>query len=222
VPSPAQLFRHGEIVNPSSTCTIDRELPNGFQLGIWIADSRSIAARSILVLSGDKGEVAQVSPELIACQRAPGSDLYGPRFGSLEYFFLFATRQGPSALMTDGNHDTVVPKRLILSNALTACPTDEIDKNTGEIRPKNDETYSNMMDLADELPETTPQFIVLSHPLTLVSRPHRSSWISVHDTDALVCSFRRTAVSPSLMSSSTTSPRTARQTPCISTPTQWS
>ncbi|KAF3384725.1 Actin-depolymerizing factor gmf1 [Penicillium rolfsii] len=43
----------------------------------------------------------------------------------------------------------------------------EIDKNTGEIRPKNDETYSNMMDLADELPETTPQFIVLSHPLTL-------------------------------------------------------
>ncbi|CEJ58475.1 uncharacterized protein N7496_007028 [Penicillium cataractarum] len=43
----------------------------------------------------------------------------------------------------------------------------EIDKNTGEIRPKNDETYTNMMDVADDLPETTPQFIVLSHPLTL-------------------------------------------------------
>jgi hypothetical protein len=28
-----------------------------------------------------------------------------------------------------------------------------------------------MMDVADDLPETTPQFIVLSHPLTLVSGP---------------------------------------------------
>lgn len=65
-----------------------------------------------------------------------------------------------------------MPERSIL--VLTTCSTDEIDKNTGEIRPKNDETYTNMMDVADDLPETTPQFIVLSHPLTLVSRPRRA------------------------------------------------
>jgi hypothetical protein len=193
-----------------------------FQLEIWIADSPSIAARSILVLSGDKGEVAQVPPELVASQGAPGSDLYGPRFGFPEYCFRFATRHGPSALMIHGYGITVKLKRLILGKALTMCSTDEIDKNTGEIRPKNDETYSNMMDLADELPETTPQFIVLSHPLTLVSHPQRSSRIFVHDADTLSCCYRRTAVSLFLMSSSTTSPRTARPTPCISTPTQWS
>lgn len=50
-------------------------------------------------------------------------------------------------------------------------PTDEIDKNTGEIRPQNEETYANMMDVADDLPETSPRFIVLSHPITLVSHP---------------------------------------------------
>lgn len=133
---------------------------------------------------------------------------------------LFATQHGPFVWTTQGFGITVVLKRLTSRHALTTCSTDEIDKNTGEIRPKNDETYSNMMDLADELPETTPQFIVLSHPLTLVSRLHRSSRISVHDADAAVCCSRRTAVSPSLMSSFTTSPRTARPTLCISTPTQ--
>ena len=85
----------------------------------------------------------------------------------------------------DQYRNPVVPERLIL--VLTTCSTDEIDKNTGEIRPKNDETYTNMMDVADDLPETTPQFIVLSHPLTLVSRPRRSNGTSVYCANAEVC-----------------------------------
>ncbi|KAL4889452.1 glial factor naturation factor [Aspergillus ambiguus] len=44
-----------------------------------------------------------------------------------------------------------------------------IDKETQEIRPEDGEVYSKMEDLADELPESSPRFILLSYPLTLAS-----------------------------------------------------
>ncbi|KAL5357241.1 glial factor naturation factor [Aspergillus floccosus] len=44
-----------------------------------------------------------------------------------------------------------------------------IDKETQEIRPENGEVYTKMDDLADELPESSPRFILLSYPLTLAS-----------------------------------------------------
>lgn len=43
-----------------------------------------------------------------------------------------------------------------------------IDAKTQEIKPADDEVYSNMLDLADELPDSSPRFILLSYPLTLV------------------------------------------------------
>jgi Cofilin/tropomyosin-type actin-binding protein len=52
---------------------------------------------------------------------------------------------------------------------------DQIDKKTMEIKPVDDEVYTNMQELADELPEHNPRFILLSYPLTLV-RPPRP-WI---------------------------------------------
>ena len=51
--------------------------------------------------------------------------------------------------------------------------TDVIDNKSQEIRPEDGEVYTKMVDLADELPESSPRFILLSYPLTLVgdSRP---------------------------------------------------
>ncbi|KAH1323498.1 hypothetical protein KXV22_006007 [Aspergillus fumigatus] len=43
-----------------------------------------------------------------------------------------------------------------------------IDSKTQEIRAEDGEVYSKMQDLADELPESSPRFILLSYPLTLV------------------------------------------------------
>ena len=45
---------------------------------------------------------------------------------------------------------------------------DTIDAKTQEIKPADDEVYTNMLDLADELPDSSPRFILLSYPLTLV------------------------------------------------------
>ena len=44
-----------------------------------------------------------------------------------------------------------------------------IDNKSQEIKAADDETYSNMLDLADELPDSSPRFILLSYPLTLAS-----------------------------------------------------
>ena len=47
-------------------------------------------------------------------------------------------------------------------------PTDMIDIKSQEVKPANEETYSDMLELADELPDSSPRFILLSYPLTLV------------------------------------------------------
>ena len=46
---------------------------------------------------------------------------------------------------------------------------DMIDNKTQEIKAADEGIYSNMLDLTDELPDSSPRFILLSHPLTLVS-----------------------------------------------------
>ncbi|KAL9624138.1 MAG: hypothetical protein Q9160_001660 [Pyrenula sp. 1 TL-2023] len=43
-----------------------------------------------------------------------------------------------------------------------------IDIDSQEIKPADNETYVDMNDLADELPEASPRFILLSYPLTVV------------------------------------------------------
>ncbi|EXJ84116.1 hypothetical protein A1O3_04783 [Capronia epimyces CBS 606.96] len=49
------------------------------------------------------------------------------------------------------------------------CRADQIDTKTQEIKPSSDETYSDVLELADELPDSSPRFILLSYPLTLPS-----------------------------------------------------
>ncbi|KAE8362872.1 hypothetical protein BDV27DRAFT_13827 [Aspergillus caelatus] len=44
-----------------------------------------------------------------------------------------------------------------------------IDQKNQEIRPEDGEVYTKMEDLADELPDSSPRFILLSYPLTLKS-----------------------------------------------------
>ncbi|KAI9879132.1 MAG: hypothetical protein M1830_009520 [Pleopsidium flavum] len=45
----------------------------------------------------------------------------------------------------------------------------QIDKQTLEIAQADDETYTNMQELADELPDHSPRYVLLSYPLTLPS-----------------------------------------------------
>lgn len=39
-----------------------------------------------------------------------------------------------------------------------------------EIRADKNEVYNNLEDIADELPDSSPRFVLLSYPHTLVSR----------------------------------------------------
>lgn len=51
---------------------------------------------------------------------------------------------------------------------LSIVPVDQIDKHTLEIAQADDETYTNMQELGDELPDHSPRYVLLSYPLTLV------------------------------------------------------
>ncbi|KKK13333.1 hypothetical protein P175DRAFT_0498502 [Aspergillus ochraceoroseus IBT 24754] len=44
-----------------------------------------------------------------------------------------------------------------------------IDSKSQEIRAEDGEVYTKMEDLADELPDSSPRFILLSYPLTMAS-----------------------------------------------------
>lgn len=46
--------------------------------------------------------------------------------------------------------------------------SDQIDKATLEIAQADDATYTDIQGLADELPEHSPRYVLLSYPLTLV------------------------------------------------------
>lgn len=47
-----------------------------------------------------------------------------------------------------------------------------IDKNTHEIRQDDDKTvYTSLDEIADDLPDHSPRFVLLSYPLTMVRRP---------------------------------------------------
>ncbi|KAK4543603.1 hypothetical protein LTR36_005498 [Oleoguttula mirabilis] len=45
----------------------------------------------------------------------------------------------------------------------------QIDKSNMEIKRADDEVYTNVQELADELPDNSPRFVLLSYPLTLAS-----------------------------------------------------
>ncbi|MCJ1283352.1 hypothetical protein MMC26_002680 [Xylographa opegraphella] len=45
----------------------------------------------------------------------------------------------------------------------------QIDKHTLEIAQADDVTYTNMQELANELPAHSPRYVLLSYPLTLTS-----------------------------------------------------
>lgn len=68
---------------------------------------------------------------------------------------------------------------------------DQIDKANMEIKQAEDEVYSNMQQLSDELPDNSPRYILLSYPLTMVCR---GTWDDI-EMSGVVCradTFRRT------------------------------
>lgn len=55
-----------------------------------------------------------------------------------------------------------------------------IDKNTHEIRQALDDydearVYKSLDEIGEDLPDHTPRFVLLSYPLTTVSRHHRNT-----------------------------------------------
>lgn len=56
---------------------------------------------------------------------------------------------------------------------LIAYIADQIDKHSLEIAQADDETYTNVQELGDELPDHSPRYILLSYPLLLVNWPRR-------------------------------------------------
>jgi hypothetical protein len=58
---------------------------------------------------------------------------------------------------------SIFPRRRALS--------DQIDKQSLEIAQAPDETFTDLRDLADELPDHSPRYVLLSYPLTLVREP---------------------------------------------------
>lgn len=61
--------------------------------------------------------------------------------------------------------------RLSPSSPRATGRADQIDKQSLEIAQATDETYADLRDLADELPDHSPRYILLSYPLTLVREP---------------------------------------------------
>ena len=54
----------------------------------------------------------------------------------------------------------------------THATLDQIDKTTLEIAQSDDEVYTDMATLSDELPGHSPRYVLLSYPLTLVCTPN--------------------------------------------------
>jgi hypothetical protein len=62
----------------------------------------------------------------------------------------------------------VLGKLRIVPGAVLTRATDMIDTKSQEIKPADNQIHSDMLELADELPDSSPRFILLSYPLTLV------------------------------------------------------
>lgn len=58
--------------------------------------------------------------------------------------------------------------KAVEKSSFCAVYLDQIDKHTLEIAQADEEVYTNLQDLADELPDHSPRFVLLSYPLTLV------------------------------------------------------
>jgi dsDNA-binding SOS-regulon protein len=55
-----------------------------------------------------------------------------------------------------------------LLQQLALTVVDQIDKKSLEISQADDDVYTKMTELADELPDNSPRFVLLSYPLTMV------------------------------------------------------
>lgn len=102
---------------------------------------------AVYIFFGDYREAAQVSARDVEIERPPSRDMY------VLHLTLYANRTYQHTCIS----------------TLTRCyAIDHIDKSTLEITQADDEVYTNMQELADELPPHSPRYVLLSYPLTLV------------------------------------------------------
>jgi hypothetical protein len=72
-----------------------------------------------------------------------------------------------------------------LTDAVVVQILDMIDKKTHEIRQDEDKVvYKSLGEIADDLPDNSPRYILLSYPLTLVRLSLRASpWPGPQELD---------------------------------------
>lgn len=114
--------------------------------------SIELRGQTLHLLSGDQGPPAQVPPRNVAVQRTASCYLY------VRLLFVDSTQQQARAVA-----DSYPPFSWFLSRI------DLIDKATKEIKQDEDKTvYKSLDEIADDLPDHSPRFVLLSYPMTLV------------------------------------------------------
>ena len=106
----------------------------------------------IYFLVGNQREATELSTHNVQSSEASGSHMY-----VVERFIPDACQYSNTLPFCIGN-----------ARLMDSAAWDQIDKHTLEIAQADDQTYMNLQDLADELPDHTPRYVLLSYPLTLV------------------------------------------------------
>jgi hypothetical protein len=121
----------------------------------------------IYLLSRDQRQAEEIPSGNIAGEGSAGHHLYERRKKKKKIIFL----------LSHGLHKSV---RAMGSSELIAIfqNADIIDSKSKEIRPEDDQVLSKLEDIADELPDSSPRFILLSYPHTLVSSGNGLSRVS--------------------------------------------
>lgn len=122
-----------------------------------------LRSKTLHFLSRNQRPPAKVPPRDFALQRPSGRHLYVCSHCPLTPLTLSLDTGTASQELID-----------LLRN------TDLIDKTTKEIKQDDDKVvYKTLEEISDDLPDHSPRFVLLSYPLTLVSRPARRTYIQL-------------------------------------------
>lgn len=135
--------------------TPSSRLPNPVSHPSLLTPRAELRSKAIHFLAGDQRPSAQVPPRDIARQRPASRHLY---------VCLSRRSRLPASPVPPPSTTRIASDKRSTPNL-----PDMIDKQTKEIRQDEDQTvYKSLDELADDLPDHSPRFILLSYPLTLV------------------------------------------------------
>ena len=121
--------------------------------GLLTFDNIVVRVQTLHLLARDKREAAEI--------QAGDVESEGPSSGDLYVIHRLTSVRSPVFDLSSVSYTTAEQLHV----------ADQIDKSTLEVAQADDEVYTNIQELADELPGHSPRFVLLSYPLTLVQRP---------------------------------------------------